>query len=73
MAKEQRKQIELLERELLYPENKTIIGNPDGKLIITEFFDYNCGYCKIMFSRITTIKMKHFGLGGRFATAMEHG
>jgi len=23
-----------------------IIGNPDGKVTIVEFFDYNCGYCK---------------------------
>lgn len=23
-----------------------IIGNPDGKTTIVEFFDYNCGYCK---------------------------
>ena len=23
-----------------------IIGNPDGKVTLVEFFDYNCGYCK---------------------------
>ncbi len=23
-----------------------IIGNPDGKITLVEFFDYNCGYCK---------------------------
>ena len=23
-----------------------IIGNPNGKLTLVEFFDYNCGYCK---------------------------
>lgn len=22
------------------------VGNPDGKVTIVEFFDYNCGYCK---------------------------
>jgi protein-disulfide isomerase len=21
-------------------------GNPDGKVVVVEFFDYNCGYCK---------------------------
>lgn len=21
-------------------------GNPEGNIVITEFFDYNCGYCK---------------------------
>ena len=23
-----------------------VIGNPDGKITLVEFFDYNCGYCK---------------------------
>ena len=23
-----------------------LVGNPDGKVTIVEFFDYNCGYCK---------------------------
>ena len=23
-----------------------IVGNPNGKVTIVEFFDYNCGYCK---------------------------
>lgn len=23
-----------------------VVGNPDGKFTIVEFYDYNCGYCK---------------------------
>ena len=23
-----------------------VVGNPDGKITLVEFFDYNCGYCK---------------------------
>lgn len=23
-----------------------VIGNPDGKITLVEFFDYNCGYCR---------------------------
>ena len=23
-----------------------VAGNPDGKITLVEFFDYNCGYCK---------------------------
>ena len=23
-----------------------VVGNPDGKTTIVEFYDYNCGYCK---------------------------
>jgi protein-disulfide isomerase len=26
--------------------HQAIIGNPDGKVTLIEFFDYNCGYCK---------------------------
>ncbi|MBV1707118.1 MAG: DsbA family protein [Hyphomicrobiales bacterium] len=24
-----------------------ILGNPDGKVVLAEFFDYNCPYCKL--------------------------
>lgn len=24
----------------------TVLGNPEGDVTVTEFFDYNCGYCK---------------------------
>jgi protein-disulfide isomerase len=27
-------------------ENQAVIGNPNGKVTLIEFFDYNCGYCK---------------------------
>jgi len=23
-----------------------VVGNPNGKTVLVEFFDYNCGYCK---------------------------
>lgn len=29
-----------------------VIGNPDGDVTIVEFFDYNCGYCKMMFPKV---------------------
>ena len=32
--------------------NTPVIGNPDGDVTIVEFFDYNCGYCKLMFSKV---------------------
>jgi protein-disulfide isomerase len=28
--------------------NDPILGNPDGTVILVEFFDYQCGYCKSM-------------------------
>lgn len=26
--------------------NSPVLGNPNGKIVVVEFFDYNCGYCK---------------------------
>jgi protein-disulfide isomerase len=26
--------------------HQAVIGNPNGKVTLVEFFDYNCGYCK---------------------------
>ena len=31
---------------LFKPPNQAVIGNPNGKVTLVEFFDYNCGYCK---------------------------
>ena len=33
-------------KEALTGKNLPSAGNPDGDVTITEFFDYNCGYCK---------------------------
>jgi len=35
------------EKSPLYTSaNQAVIGNPNGKVTLIEFFDYNCGYCK---------------------------
>lgn len=34
--------------EILNDKTNTVLGNPKGKFVIIEFFDYNCGYCKMM-------------------------
>lgn len=33
-----------LERDPTAP----VLGNPDGNITLTEFFDYNCGFCRKM-------------------------
>ncbi len=53
---EKKKEVEVLnqQKEFLIsnniliqsPDYNLFRGNPDGKKIIVEFFDYNCGYCK---------------------------
>ncbi len=32
--------------DLFDSSNGAVIGNPQGKVTLVEFFDYNCGYCK---------------------------
>ncbi|WP_430436787.1 DsbA family protein [Oceanibaculum nanhaiense] len=48
-AEGQRKQrIEALRAELERQPDDPVLGNPDGRITIVEFFDYQCGYCKAM-------------------------
>lgn len=35
-------------KEITKDTTNTVLGNPKGKFVIIEFFDYNCGYCKKM-------------------------
>ncbi|MER0237814.1 DsbA family protein [Fulvimarina sp. MAC8] len=32
-----------------------VLGNPDGDVTITEFFDYNCGYCRQALADMTAL------------------
>ena len=38
------------ENSSFFKNQKFYIGNPEGSKIIYEFFDYNCGFCKRVFS-----------------------
>ena len=38
--------------EILKDKTNHVLGNPKGSFIIIEFFDYNCGYCKMMNKKI---------------------
>ena len=33
-------------REKIERDPRDLVVNPDGKITVVEFFDYNCGYCK---------------------------
>lgn len=39
-------QLSQLDDELFRSERDPVGGNPDGRITLVEFFDYNCGYCK---------------------------
>ena len=53
--KEQRIQLKLNEKLVERDIDDPILGNADGKIIITEFFDYQCGYCKRMLKILVDI------------------
>ena len=40
---------------LFRPGNGGVIGNPNGKVTLVEFFDYNCGYCKKSLSDVSRL------------------
>ena len=40
-------------KDLEYDPETPIMGNPDGDVVIVEFFDYNCGYCKLMYKKVS--------------------
>ncbi|MFT3742465.1 MAG: DsbA family protein [Gammaproteobacteria bacterium] len=33
---------------LYTPRGSSIAGNPNGKVVLVEFFDYNCAYCRAL-------------------------
>jgi protein-disulfide isomerase len=35
-------------RKALENDPRDFVANPDGKITVVEFFDYNCGYCKVI-------------------------
>jgi len=37
------------------PAGNAIAGNPQGQITMVEFFDYNCGYCRLMFPKINEL------------------
>lgn len=39
-------------KALEHDPSTPVLGNPDGDVTVVEFFDYNCGYCKLMFPKV---------------------
>ncbi|WP_405403185.1 DsbA family protein [Paracoccus sp. Ld10] len=68
-----------LERDPTAP----VLGNPDGNITLTEFFDYNCPHCKTMLPvmsqlvrsdpqlRVVLREWPVFGAGSEFATRVS--
>lgn len=45
-AAAQKKAIAEVAGQLANGPDGFVVGNPDGKITLVEFFDYNCGFCK---------------------------
>jgi protein-disulfide isomerase len=48
--------------KLYQPAGNTIAGNPDGHITIVEFFDYNCGYCRLIYPSLNKMVEKNHDL-----------
>ncbi len=42
-------------KQIFRDEADFVFGNPDGKVTMVEFFDYNCGWCKKGFSEVLSL------------------
>ncbi len=47
--------IHLLEKEIFHSPHDTVLGNPNGKKVLVDFFDYNCQHCKSSYSDIENL------------------
>lgn len=47
-----KKQLRMAKKEIFGDKTAPVIGKNDGSFEIVEFFDYNCGYCKMMFPKV---------------------
>lgn len=43
---------------ILKDKTNHVLGNPKGSFVIIEFFDYNCGYCKMMNKKMAEVITK---------------
>ena len=48
-----------------------IMGNPNAKIIIVEYSDIECPYCKVFHTTMNTI-MSEYGAGGKVAWVYRH-
>jgi len=46
-------------RDQLYGAGSPVLGNPDGKVAIVEFYDYNCPYCRSVHGKLKEVLKRH--------------
>lgn len=45
-------------KDKIFNGTDPFIGNPDGDVVVVEFFDYNCGYCRKAFDDVLKLSEK---------------
>lgn len=51
----QKQAMQANERKLFNNSMTPVAGNPKGDIVVVEFFDYNCGYCKKVYTDVTKL------------------
>lgn len=46
-------------RRALEHDSRDFVANPDGKLTVVQFFDYNCAYCKLAAPEVLALIKAH--------------
>ncbi|MCC0003746.1 MAG: DsbA family protein [Methylobacteriaceae bacterium] len=54
-AQQRETAIESVKKQIFDSKYQVVVGNPDGKVTLVEFFDYNCGYCKKALSDLSRL------------------
>ncbi|WP_144753485.1 DsbA family protein [Bartonella saheliensis] len=47
--------IHSLKKEIFHSPHDAVLGNPNGKKVLVDFFDYNCQHCKNSYSDIENL------------------
>ena len=47
--------IEQMSDKLLNSRHQAVLGNPEGRITLVEFFDYNCAYCRRALNDMTAL------------------
>ncbi|WP_156850811.1 DsbA family protein [Bartonella refiksaydamii] len=58
-TKKQASIINLLKKEIFQFPHDAFLGNPNGKKVLVDFFDYNCGHCKMSYPYIENLIKEH--------------
>ena len=61
-AREEKARIKAGIKKVRLDEGDPIMGNKNGSVVIYEFSDYNCGYCKRMFAPIQQLLSNNYDI-----------